>query len=270
MPASIGDIAKEMQVLLPKDGTPVLNRVMRVMLQRRLEGEIDQDRYFEARDQLLKQGRVGIQRGQGGQIYLLPEPAAQATSQPPPKPPADTWTEAQLMPPLQEYLAGAFTKGLDLPKGAACIVQDTSAIGPFRGRWARPDFILVSAMKFNLLPGAQVDVHSFELKTESGASDLAVYEALAQTRFTHFGHLVWHLPEKSKSEARLAEIAQQCEQHGVGLIRMYDPKHPETAEILIDPVRKTTLPATVDGFLEKRLCEQQRKAIARAIDGARP
>jgi hypothetical protein len=125
-------------------------------------------------------------------------------------------------------------------------------------------------MKFNLMPGAQVDVHSFELKTESGASDLAVYEALAQTRFTHFGHLVWHLPEKSESEARLAEIAQQCEQHGVGLIRMRDPEHPQACEILVDPVRKSTLSATVDGFLEKRLGEKERRDIARAIDGARP
>lgn len=271
MPVSIDDIARQMLALLPQDGTPVLNRVMRVMLARRLESEIDQDRYFEARDQLLKQGRVGIQRGQGGQIFLLPEQAPPAAPQPPAKAPADTpWTEAALMAPLQEYLEGAFTKGLDLPDGAACIVQDTSTIGPFRGRWARPDFILVSAMKFNLMPGAQVDVHSFELKTESGASDLAVYEALAQTRFTHFGHLVWHLPENSEREARLAEIAQQCEQHGVGLIRMRNPNKPEACEILVDPARKSTLPATVDGFLEKRLDEKLRKHIARAVSGGRP
>ena len=35
----------------------------------------------------------------------------------------------------------------------------------------------------------------------------------------------------------------------------------EACEILVDPVRKTTLPATVDGFLEKRLSEKQRKDI---------
>jgi hypothetical protein len=47
------------------------------------------------------------------------------------------------------------------------------------------------------MPGAQFDVYSFELKAEFGAIDLAVYEALAQTRFTHFGYLVWHLPDSS-------------------------------------------------------------------------
>jgi hypothetical protein len=124
------------------------------------------------------------------------------------------------MAPLRRFLEGAFQEGLDLPAGSICIVQDTSAMGPVRGRWARPDYILVSAMRFKLMPGSQIDVHSFELKTESGATDLAVYEALAQTRFTHFGHLVWHLPTNSKAEARLAEIEKQCEEHGIGLIRM--------------------------------------------------
>jgi hypothetical protein len=270
MPVSIDDIAKQMLALLPPDGTPVLNRVMRVMLARRFEADIDQDRYFEARDLLLKHGRVGIQRGQGGQIFLLPEIAAAGGTAGARESAAEVWTEALLMPPLKAYLQGAFAKGLDLPKGAACVVQDTSAMGPRRGRWARPDFILVSAMKFNLMPGAQLDVHSFELKTENGATDLAVYEALAQTRFTHFGHLVWHLPKKSESEARLAEIEQQCEQHGVGLIRMYEPEQAEICEILVDPVRKQTLSATVDGFLEKRLTDDQRKKIARAILGDRP
>jgi hypothetical protein len=268
MPVSIDDIAKQMLVLLPDDGTPVLNRVMRVMLARRLETSIDQDQYFEARDLLLKEGRVGIQRGQGGQVFLLPEQAAPSSA--PPTRPSETWTETRLMTPLKNYLVGPFAKGLDLPKGSACIAQDTSTMGPRRGRWARPDFILVSAMKFNLMPGAQVDVHSFELKTENGATDLAVYEALAQTRFTHFGHLVWHLPNNSQAEARLAEIQAQCEQHGVGLIRMSDPENVEASEILLDPVRKATLPAIVDGFLDKRLDNDQRQAIRSAIHGARP
>lgn len=264
-------LAKQMLALLPPDGTPVLNRVMRAMLARRLEIPIDQDRYFEARDQLLRLGRVGIQRGQGGQIFLLPEQASQIAAPAAREiPAAERWSETRLMGALQKYLTGAFAKGLDLPKEAACIVQDTSAMGARRGRWARPDFILVSAMKFNLMPGAQVDVHSFELKTESGATDLAVYEALAQTRFTHFGHLVWHLPEQSESEARLAEIEQQCEQHGIGLIRIYNPLDEEACEILVDPVRKTTSPAIVDGFLEKRLNESQRRKIARAINGSPP
>ena len=46
---SVEDIAKQMLVLLPEDGTPVLNRVMRVMLARALSAAIAEDRYVAAR-----------------------------------------------------------------------------------------------------------------------------------------------------------------------------------------------------------------------------
>lgn len=154
-----------------------------------------------------------------------------------------------------------------MPSAATFLVRDTSTIGPRRGRWARPDFIVVSAMEFKYLPGKQVDVHSFELKTEAGGTAESVYEALAHTRFTHFGHLVWHLPRESRAEARLAEVESHCEEHGVGLIRMFDPNDPHAFEILLDPVRKPTRPLAVDGFLDSRLDAAQQSALIRAVHG---
>ncbi|WP_375454972.1 hypothetical protein [uncultured Methylobacterium sp.] len=255
--------------LLPADGTPVLNRVMRAMLGRACERPVAAEAYFSARDRLLAQRRIGRLRGQGGQVFLsidpMPVPAADAAAEAV----AEPWAESRLMSPLKAYLEGPFRAGLDLGD-ALCLVQDTSVIGrgPWSGQWSRPDFILVSAMRFRLLPGAQVDVHSFELKTEAGGTVQAVHEALAQTRFTHFGHLVWHLPEGSKAEARLAEIASQCEAHGVGLIRLRDPGHPEAGEILIDPRRRPTLPAVIDGFLESRLSAAHRSRLETAVKGS--
>jgi hypothetical protein len=236
---------------------------MRVMLSRQLETQIEPGLYFAACDVLLQSRKIGRLRGQSGQIFL----AALNGSQPTAAEPAEPWPEARLMQPLRSYLEGAFRGGLDLPADGIGIVQDTSAMGPAKGRWARPDFILVSAMRFKFLPGAQVDVHSFELKTETGGSVLAVHEALAQTRFTHFGHLVWHLPEGSKSETRLAEIADHCGEHGIGLIRMRDPSVKAGCEILIDPVRKSTLSMAIEGFLEARLSSEQKDSLARAVRG---
>jgi hypothetical protein len=259
-------LAQRILPLLPQDGTPVLNRVMRVMLSRQLEIQIEPDLYFGARDLLLQTGKIGRSRGQSGQIFL----AALNGSQPAavePALPAEPWPEARLMQPLRIYLEGAFRRGLDLPADSTSLVQDSSAKGPAKGLWARPDFILVSAMRFKFMPGAQVDVHSFELKTETGCSVLAVHEALAQTRFTHFGHLVWHLPERSRSEARLAEIEDHCDEHGIGLIRMRDPLASEGCEILADPVRKSTLPMAVEGFLETRLSAVQKDSLARVVRG---
>ena len=50
---------------------------------------------------------------------------------------------------------------------------------------------------------------------------------------------------------------------------MCDPDNVEAYEILVDPERKSTLAAIVDGFLDRRLSDDQRKEIGRAISGAR-
>ena len=257
-------LAKQILPLLPQDGSPVLNRIMRVMLSRQLESHVEPDLYFAARDLLLKSGKIGRLRGQSGQIFLATLNGSQTVT----AEPLETWPEVRLMQPLRAFLEGAFQRGLDLPADGIALVQDTSARGPAKGLWARPDFILISAMRFKILPGAQVDVHSFELKTETGCSVLSVHEALAQTQFTHFGHLVWHLPEGSKSEARLAEIEDHCAGHGIGLIRMRDPSVKEGCEILVDPIRKQTLTITIEGFLETRLSDQQKKLLAQAVQGS--
>jgi hypothetical protein len=266
MSVSVSGVAERILELLPRDGTPVLNRVMRVMLARNLAKPIPGDIYAKACDQLVREGTIGRSRGQSGSIFFAAKEALVETS--PREESPDIWSEAKLMDPLRRFLDGPFREGLNLPKSSFCVVQDTSVMGPARGRWARPDFILVSAMPFKLLPGSQIDVHSFELKSETGASDLAVYEALAQTRFTHFGHLVWHLPKGSKAEVRLADIEKQCDGHGIGLIRMHDPLKPESHEILLDPVRKPTLSAIVDGFLESRLVTSDQDSLRRVFNGA--
>ncbi len=253
--------------LLPEDGTPVLNRVMRVMLARRLERPIGEEAYFAARDGLLEAGRIGRSRGQGGQLFLAsPEPLPAHPSKS-----GHGWSEPKLMVPLRAFLEGPFRESLDLPEHGACVVKDTSAGGPKLGQWAQPDFILVSAMRFRLMPGAQVDLHSFELKTEVGGGVLAIHEALAQTRFTHFGHFVWHVPEGSKHLSKLDDIATHCEEHGIGLIRMIDPEragHEGGCEVLVDPRRKPTLDSVVDGFPDAKLTSDDKARLRRAIGAA--
>ena len=252
-------------LLLPEDGTPVLNRVMRVMLARKLERAIDQETFFAARDALLATGAIGRLRGQGGQMFRVQPEARTDPDAPAARP--DAWPERALMGPLRAFLDGPFRRGLDLAETGAVVVQDTSGSGEPRGRWTRPDFILVSAMRFRLLPGAQVDLHAFELKAEQGGGVLAIHEALAQTRFTHFGHLVWHLPEGSRLEAMLDDVVTHCEEHGIGLVRMRDPSRAATdgCEIMVDPRRKPTLNAVVDGFLESRLTADQKATLLRVL-----
>lgn len=270
MPApSARSVAERLKDLLPPDGTPVLNRVLRLMLSKDFGQSIDDDLYAKARDTLFASGQIGRLRGQGGQVFLAKGENSRALDVQPDDENSKL-SERDLMPHLGRYLENAFRKELDLPTHGKWLVKDTSKLGPPLARWARPDFIVVTAMRFRIMPGAQLDVHSFELKAEYGATDLAVYEALAQTRFTHFGYLVWHLPKDSDAAARLPEITAQCSQHGVGLIRVFDPRSDDQFETILDPVRKPTLSAAVDSFLEQRLIDSEQQHLRDALDGARP
>lgn len=266
---SVRAVADRLKSLLPPDGTPVLNRILRLMLSRDFGRSISDDVYASARDSLFAAGQIGRLRGQGGQVFLAKSENGRS-AEPVASDAGSKLSERELMPHLGRYLETAFRKELDLPEHSKWLVKDTSKLGPPLARWARPDFIVVTAMRFRIMPGAQLDVFSFELKAEFGATDLAVYEALAQTRFTHFGYLVWHLPQESSAAARLPEITAQCGQHGVGLIRVYDPANDDEFETILDPVRKPTPPAAVDSFLEQRLSDEQQALLRSALEGALP
>lgn len=258
-------LAQHILSLLPTDGTPVANRIMRAMLAKKLERRIETDSYFEALSELATTGAIGRSRGRGGTIFLASSPPEIAP--PPPEPIVeDRWAEADLMYPTKLYLERHFAPSLDLPSGSTFFVSDTSNIGPRDGQWARPDFVLVTVMRFSIVPGSQLDVHSFELKTASGGTVPAVHEALAQTRFTNFGHLIWHVPLNSDAEARLPEIEAQCEKHGVGLILIRDPENLASWEVLLDAEQTDTPPATIDAFLQSRLPPAH---VAKVRDAAR-
>ncbi len=254
--------------LLPEDGTPVANRIMRAMLAKRLETRVVPEEYFAAIAKLAQSGAVGRARGRGGSIFL-----ASTEESEPPQPeksdPAGAWSEAQLMAPTKRYLEQVFGPSLDLPQGSTCLVSDTSNNGPRDGQWARPDFVLVSVMHFQLVPGSQLDVHTFELKNEAGGSMQAVHEALAQTRFSNFGHLIWYVPHRSKVEAKLPEIETHCAMHGLGLIIIRDPNNLDSWEVRLDPVAKATASATIDAFLLARLPPVHRERIREAVFGVR-
>lgn len=260
---SVKSLARHILSLLPEDGAPVVHRVMRTMLARRLERRIDPDLYFAAVDQLTKAKIIGRARGRGGSMFLAG--ATDEVVAPPSPASVEEWSEARLMTPLRCYLENHFSQSLDLPPGSTCIVVDTSSKGPKNGQWARPDFVFISVMRFQLVPGRQVDVHSFELKAEAGGTVQAVHEALAQTRFTNFGHLAWHVPFGSRAEAKLPEIVNQCEMHGIGLLVIRDPNDYRTWETFLDPAPKRTSPATIDAFLLSRLSSEQQEKLRRAI-----
>ena len=95
-----------------------------------------------------------------------------------------------------------------------------------------------------------------------------MHQALAQARKTHFGYLVWHLPENSAEAAKLANLAEQCRRYGIGLILIRDPNLVETWSIEVDPERQPTSLVDIDEFLAARLSQADCEEIRQRLCGA--
>lgn len=260
---TVTQIAEALVIVLPEDGSPIPNAAAKALVSRRLAHSIDDSRYFEARDQLLDRKLVGRVRGQGGSVYLLADALVEDSAT------ADEEvigpSERELMEPFGIALAQSFSASLDIPRSSPRpIIEDISTRGPRKGVWARPDFVLVSLSTYSVLPGAHIDVHVFELKNEFGGGLKAVHEALAQARFANFAHLAWYVPNGSVRESELHNVATHCSHHGVGCLRLRLLPQP-WVEILVSARRTTTTALEVDGFLESRLSDSGKCALANGI-----
>jgi len=262
-------IRRELLSILPPDGAPIPNRAARALISKRLAQPVSSEDYFAARDRLLGEQVVGRVRGQGGSVFLVNDPAPNATRSNGEGPVDSGIAERELMSPLQIALRDGFKATLDLPADSPePVIEDISTKGPKKGVWARPDFVFVSVSRFSVLPGAHVDTHVFELKNESGGGLRAVHEALAQARFANFAHLVWYLPDGSAREPEIDEVTTHCGLHGVGFIRLRIESAP-TIEVLADARRTSTTSLEIDGFLESRLSDDSKRKLADAINWSR-
>jgi len=98
-------VAERLKALLPPDGTPVLNRVLRIMLSRDFEQSVSNQLYEQGRDQLFAAGQIGRLRGQGGQLFLSKSENGRS-SEAAPSETKSGLSEGQLMPHLKRFLKG--------------------------------------------------------------------------------------------------------------------------------------------------------------------
>jgi hypothetical protein len=264
--ADLSHIMATLRQILSEAAGPLPHQVAMTLVSRQLGELLVPECYFKAIDQLSAQGLVGRARGQGGSIFMLPGSVPVATE--PGGAAVGVWSEQNLMSCLKDYLEKQYWRMLDRPINSLWLVIDTATMRPDSGKWSHPDFAVVSVTPLQILPTPILDVYSFELKAEAACNLTSVHEALAQTRQTHYGTLVWHLQKDSRHESRLAEVEQGCEQHGIGLILIRDPLDTDTWQIRLHPSRKRTAAADIDGFLAARLNEQQKAKLRSKLNGA--
>ncbi len=119
--------------------------------------------------------------------------------------------------------------------------------------------------RYHYAPVPNFDLFSFELKMPSGCNMLAVHEALSHTAAAHFAYLGLYLPDNSKEAVNLPSMLEQAQHHGVGVIRIGDPRNESSYKMLMTAERQSPSPAKVDGFIEDRFDEANRLALRKWV-----
>lgn len=151
------------------------------------------------------------------------------------------------------------------PRSLSVVVENTARRHTGSGRWTRPDLCMGCVSRYKFQPVPIFDLYTFELKMPAGCNMLAVHEALAHSAAAHFAYLGLYLPDGSQEQANLSPMLDQAQRHGVGVVRMFNPRDPLTYTRLLEARRNDAPPARVDGFIEQRFSTANRLALRRWV-----
>lgn len=254
---SIDDLREDCQTLyaeLPDDGDAVPNKALR----EKIGWEEQEERYWDARDELLKFGFVGKSRGQGGKTYRLvasPEPVEDSDS--------ESLTESERSEvehemELYDQLEESLKKWCKDQGYQDRWVENTSHAGRAftGGKWTRPDLTVIGVWDFQHLPGRSIEVVTFEVKRFRNGENWdieAVFETLAHARFVHRSFLLVHLPADEEFAYKFAQrLYDECRRHNVGLLTFEEPSDYSTIETVIDPESDLRSEYLLNQFIERQ------------------
>jgi hypothetical protein len=127
------------------------------------------------------------------------------------------------------------------------------------GKYSAPDITLIISRKHIYTAGRSLRIVSFEVKTEENGNADAILEAAAHHQRTHFAYVLWHLPQGSQKESRLARVRMFAKKFGVGLIlvRRLQQEGPhlrfDAVDFLEESEQHIADPELVDSYIEDRL-----------------
>jgi len=239
----------------PADGSPITNPKVREQIARQ-HRELSDTEYFEARDHMCGLGWLGRKPGSGGMIYRT-RPVVPDVS-----PPTNDWNEERnLYAPISYYLHLSFTRHLDIETGVDVKAFDVSPNWQSAsGRWTVPDIVLIARQSYEFFSGYDLEVITFEIKTQKGLLDALgrpLYQAYAQSAFAHRGYLIWHCADKALLDLHTPRLKVDCKTTGIGLIVCSDPLNHSTYEIVEVAAKRAVATASVDQFLSDILSEEQ-------------
>jgi hypothetical protein len=237
----------------------------------------DDERYWMIRDRLDDAAKIVRGRGKGGSVHLLgqPQPAeaslggtgalAVTTAVSGEDAPAGTvggsvyGTEESLYEPIVASLRSYWPNEKRLDE---FLCEVTARLGRRQtfGTWSRPDITAVSLVTYPYVPGRHFDVTTFEVKPEWEIDVRGVYEALAHLRRATQAYIIYHCP-RPLDEPMKAQLTEEAERHGIGLILAVDPSDPSTWDEIAEPVRRMPLPDQLNEFIKAVLSEETKTRL---------
>ncbi len=205
------------------------------------------DRYWDVRDKLLREGLLELGRGKGGSVRRI-QPVSEVI--------AETATEAReeraLYDPIMKVLRDVWVRKIKDYRFDDIWVETMAHQGRRQtgGKWSRPDLALVGLTNYPYLPGKFLDVITFEVKPEDAIDVSAVYEALAHRRGATRSYVLLQMPKKKDAiEPTLTVVRDEAVRHGIGVIEFTDPADVETWEETVEAERVAADPQRLNEFI---------------------
>jgi hypothetical protein len=241
---------------VPEDGTSIGNN----SLQKKLGWSWN--RYWEVRDKLKNENKIGTGRGKGGSVFRIDVTVPINDTNEIKKMEQSFRKEKDLYKPFFDYLSDKFHKVKGIDK-SFCKITGDSGKRRGGGTFSRPDLTLITLERFRfILPHEYLTIITFELKHNSYPNFLTgVYETAAHQRYANKSYYVIHLkPDWNESDER-EEVEAECSRFGIGLIYIEDPNNCETYEIVIEPEFKTPAPIDMEDFIKRVFKEDEKERI---------
>ena len=238
----LSEAAQRLLQLIPKDGSFVGNTTLR------RKSELI-DGYWPVRNELEHAGLITLGKGRGGSVAL--QLSATPITVPSDREENLVQDESDLYEPLKTLLDEDWGSEAKETEDFFELRVTASAKGRQRdsGQWSRPDLTLVEVNTFEYLPGANLEVTTFEVKKFADAQNIAsVYEAAAHSRWAHFAYLVAEVPEENFEFPE--RFVSEVQRFRVGLLVMWRENGEWKFSVDTEPERLIPEPKELESLLK--------------------
>lgn len=218
-----------------------------------------EDRYWYIRNRLVQAGTLVTGRGRGGSVrrvvsVALPVQADHAGS--------FRVAETDLYEPIIATIRSDWAPDHQIHD---CVIDRTAQQGrrDTGGKWTRPDITLASCNTYKYVPGKQVELNTFEVKTHDALDVTVVYQALAHRRAAHYSYVLACVPDSECATlgSLLERMIGDAGEHGVGFIVITDPTNYKTWSFEVHPSRNDPEPADLDSFIRTQTSDEFKDKI---------